>query len=96
MFEGKSTESKRKSVHNKNVLNKLNTEIDKIDIEDSLPLSTRKKSSSIVDKIQKFNKGDQKDTEKILKTVSNINTDMSYLKVKLFNPSNLRRVMMSK
>ncbi len=68
-------------MHNKNILNKINSELGNNEIEDTVPLSSRKKSSSIVEKIQKFNKGDQNDAEKILKTVSNICNDISYLKV---------------
>jgi TolA-binding protein len=89
MFENKTTEVTRKSAQNKDALKALKDDLNKTyneteeidDIFDDLtmPNTVRKRTNSVLDKVQMFNKTDIKDAQKILKTVSQIASDNIYV-----------------
>jgi hypothetical protein len=90
MFEEKTTEVPRNSAKNKNPLtafkhdlnrtyNETTDEVDDIFDDITMPNTVRKRTSSVLYKVQMFNKTDIKDAEKILKTVSLIASDKPYV-----------------
>ena len=89
MFEKKSTEGSRKSAQNNNALKAFKDDLNKTyneteDVDDifddiTMPNTVRKRTNSVLDKVQMFSKTDIKDAEKILKTVSEIAADKPYV-----------------
>ncbi len=91
MFEKGTIDSNRKSVQSKtsekiiekqskeNNDNNNNEDIDDIFDDLTMPNTTRKRASSILDKVQMFNQTDQKHADKILKSVSAIAADKTYV-----------------
>jgi uncharacterized protein (UPF0147 family) len=89
MFEKKKTEEGRNSAQNNNALKSFKDDMNKSFIETeevddifddiTMPNTVRKRTNSVLDKVQMFNKTDIKAAEKILKTVSDIASDKPYV-----------------